>query len=57
MFTRTRLRLPETINPAKLYQATITTAKGNIVLCLQPELAPKSVNNFVTLCAQQVMTA
>lgn len=40
---------PETINPAKLYQATITTAKGNIVLCLQPELAPKSVNNFVTL--------
>mgnify|MGYP006318875329 FL=1 len=40
---------PETINPAKLYQATITTARGNIVLCLQPELAPKSVNNFVTL--------
>jgi cyclophilin family peptidyl-prolyl cis-trans isomerase len=39
----------DTINPSKLYQATITTAKGNIVLCLQPDLAPKSVNNFVTL--------
>lgn len=40
---------PMTINQAKLYQATISTAKGDIVLCLQPELAPQSVNNFVTL--------
>lgn len=40
---------PMTIDQSKLYQATITTAKGNIVLCLQPELAPQSVNNFVTL--------
>lgn len=38
-----------TINPAKLYQGTITTAKGKIVLCLQPNLAPTSANNFVTL--------
>jgi cyclophilin family peptidyl-prolyl cis-trans isomerase len=38
-----------TINTAHLYQVTITTAKGNIVLCLQPELAPTTVNNFVTL--------
>lgn len=38
-----------TINPSKLYQATITTAGGDIVLCLQPELAPNTVNNFVTL--------
>lgn len=38
-----------TIDTSKLYQVTITTAKGNIVLCLQPELAPNTVNNFVTL--------
>lgn len=38
-----------TINPSKLYQATITTKAGTIVLCLQPELAPMTVNNFVTL--------
>jgi cyclophilin family peptidyl-prolyl cis-trans isomerase len=40
---------PVTINLSKLYQATIATAKGNIVLCLQPELAPNTVNIFVTL--------
>lgn len=38
-----------TINAAKLYQATIATSKGNIVLCLQPNLAPTTVNVFVTL--------
>jgi len=38
-----------TINTTKLYQATIATAKGNIVLCLQPDLAPATVNVFVTL--------
>jgi cyclophilin family peptidyl-prolyl cis-trans isomerase len=38
-----------TINTAKLYQATIVTSKGNIVLCLQPNLAPTTVNVFVTL--------
>jgi cyclophilin family peptidyl-prolyl cis-trans isomerase len=38
-----------TIETSKLYQATIATAKGNIVLCLQPDLAPVTVNNFVTL--------
>ena len=38
-----------TINTSKLYQATITTAKGNIVLCLQPNLAPTTVNVIVTL--------
>ena len=37
------------IDPGKLYQATISTTKGNIVLCLQPSLAPKTVNNFVVL--------
>jgi cyclophilin family peptidyl-prolyl cis-trans isomerase len=38
-----------TINTGKLYQATIATAKGDIVLCLQPALAPNTVNMFVTL--------
>lgn len=40
---------PMTIDTAKLYEATIATAKGSIVLCLQPALAPLTVNNFVTL--------
>jgi len=38
-----------TINTAHLYLATIATSRGNIVLCLQPQLAPTTVNNFVTL--------
>jgi cyclophilin family peptidyl-prolyl cis-trans isomerase len=37
------------IDTAKLYQATITTVRGSIVICLQPALAPKTVNNFVVL--------
>lgn len=40
---------PMTIDTSKLYEVTITTARGNIVLCLQPNLAPITVNNFVTL--------
>ncbi len=38
-----------TIDATKLYQATIVTPKGDIVLCLQPDLAPNTVNVFVTL--------
>jgi peptidylprolyl isomerase/peptidyl-prolyl cis-trans isomerase B (cyclophilin B) len=38
-----------TIDQSKLYEVTIETAKGNIVLCLQPDLAPNTVNVFVTL--------
>jgi cyclophilin family peptidyl-prolyl cis-trans isomerase len=38
-----------TINASKLYQATIVTSKGSIVLCLQPNLAPSTVNVIVTL--------
>ena len=38
-----------TIDTGKLYEMTITTAKGKIVICLQPGLAPKTVNAVVTL--------
>lgn len=40
------------IDPAKKYKATITTARGDIVLQLAPEHAPKTVNNFVFLARQ-----
>ena len=38
-----------TIDTTKLYELTITTNKGPIVVCLQPQLAPLTVNVFVTL--------
>jgi len=38
-----------TIDTGKLYQLTITTAKGTMVACLQPSLAPTTVNVVVTL--------
>jgi cyclophilin family peptidyl-prolyl cis-trans isomerase len=38
-----------TIDTSKLYEATIETTKGNIVICLQPDLAPNTVNVIVTL--------
>jgi cyclophilin family peptidyl-prolyl cis-trans isomerase len=37
------------IDAAKLYQVTISTGRGDIVLCLQPKLAANTVNNFVVL--------
>ncbi|HWF57053.1 MAG TPA: peptidylprolyl isomerase [Candidatus Dormibacteraeota bacterium] len=37
------------IDVTKLYEATIHTVRGTIVLCLQPALAPLTVNNFVAL--------
>lgn len=40
---------PPSINTAHLFQATLTTARGAIVLCLQPSLAPTTVNVIVTL--------
>ena len=40
---------PMAIDTTKLYEATIKTPRGNIVMCLQPNLAPNTVNNFVTL--------
>jgi peptidyl-prolyl cis-trans isomerase B (cyclophilin B) len=37
------------IDPAKKYTATIATARGDIVIDLAPQYAPKTVNNFVFL--------
>jgi cyclophilin family peptidyl-prolyl cis-trans isomerase len=39
---------PNSIEPGKIYVATIVTPKGNIVAELYPD-TPESVNNFVTL--------
>ena len=44
---------PLTINTSHNYLATITTAKGTITLCLEPQLAPNTVNNFVFLARNQ----
>ncbi|HEY6539126.1 MAG TPA: peptidylprolyl isomerase [Candidatus Dormibacteraeota bacterium] len=38
-----------TIDPARLYQATFSTPKGDFVVCLVPGWAPNTVNSFVTL--------
>ncbi len=38
-----------TIDPAKTYAATIKTAKGEIVVALDAQAAPLTVNNFVFL--------
>jgi peptidyl-prolyl cis-trans isomerase B (cyclophilin B) len=40
------------IDPAKEYKATISTARGDIVIELAPEHAPNTVNNFVFLARQ-----
>ena len=39
---------PQT-DSAKIYRATITTDRGTIVMDLDPQLAPNTVNNFVGL--------
>jgi peptidyl-prolyl cis-trans isomerase B (cyclophilin B) len=36
----------------KIYTVTIATDRGTIVMDLDPQLAPKSVNNFVALAKQ-----
>jgi len=38
-----------TIDPARTYTATIETSRGTIVVDLDAEAAPESVNNFVAL--------
>jgi Cyclophilin type peptidyl-prolyl cis-trans isomerase/CLD len=40
------------IDDEKIYRATITTDRGKIVMDLDPQLAPNSVNNFVGLAQQ-----
>ncbi len=40
------------IDPEKTYRATIETPRGEIVLELYPQHAPKTVNNFVFLSRQ-----
>jgi cyclophilin family peptidyl-prolyl cis-trans isomerase len=44
---------PMQIKTDKLYRATISTSRGKIVLCLQPALAPNTVNNVVALARNQ----
>ena len=39
---------PQT-DSSKIYRATITTGRGQIVMDLDPQLAPNTVNNFVGL--------
>ncbi len=40
------------IDADTIYQATLDTAKGEIVMELDPGLAPNTVNNFVVLAKQ-----
>jgi cyclophilin family peptidyl-prolyl cis-trans isomerase len=40
---------PQTIDTSKTYIVTICTARGQIVIQMHPEVAPKTVNNFVFL--------
>ena len=40
------------IDESKIYRVTITTNRGPIVMDLDPQLAPKTVNNFVGLARQ-----
>lgn len=40
------------IDNDKLYRTTITTDRGTIVMDLDPQLAPSTVNNFVGLARQ-----
>jgi peptidyl-prolyl cis-trans isomerase B (cyclophilin B) len=40
---------PMAINPDVIYRVTIATNRGDIVMDLDPALAPQTVNNFVSL--------
>jgi cyclophilin family peptidyl-prolyl cis-trans isomerase len=40
------------IDESKIYRVTITTDRGPIVMDLDPQLAPKTVNNFIGLARQ-----
>jgi peptidyl-prolyl cis-trans isomerase B (cyclophilin B) len=45
-------RAEQVIDPSKRYQATISTARGDIVIDLDPVGAPATVNNFVFLARE-----
>ena len=46
-------KMPEQrIDESKVYRVTITTDRGPIVMDLDPQLAPKTVNNFIVLARQ-----
>ena len=40
------------VDADKIYRATLATDRGTIVMDLDPQLAPNSVNNFVGLARQ-----
>src|SRR3954454_3979205 len=40
------------IDESKIYRVTITTDRGPIVMDLDPQLAPNTVNNFIGLARQ-----
>jgi len=40
---------PMCIDPEKTYIATMVTSMGTLTIALYPDVAPKTVNNFVTL--------
>jgi peptidylprolyl isomerase len=41
--------LPMCIDPAKRYTAELSTSLGSMTIALDPQAAPQTVNNFVTL--------
>ncbi len=45
-------RAEQITDPARRYQATITTDLGDIVIDLDPQRAPATVNNFVFLARE-----
>jgi cyclophilin family peptidyl-prolyl cis-trans isomerase len=40
------------IDRSKIYRVTVTTSRGPIIMDLDPDLAPNTVNNFVGLARQ-----
>ena len=46
---------PQT-DETKIYRVTITTDRGSIVMDLDPQLAPNTVNNFIGLARQGTTT-
>jgi cyclophilin family peptidyl-prolyl cis-trans isomerase len=45
------------IDESKVYRVTITTDRGAMVMDLDPQLAPNTVNNFVSLARQGFYTS